>query len=204
MLQQKQHHPLQMAGFGGSGGGTKKNKKKAGGSSGVSGGSSSAPIKLKVQTQWDRYCDTLKGATIYPVAVRVVGSGDERGDWVEVGGVKSEGDSMTEIAVAMQRGLIVEHAKRLLTGQVKPNDVVEWGYGTPVSGDDEQTFTLVDKSVMDDAPKGVESKIGFQGTPDPNSGFYFSKAGRVSDKSDAARQRGNGSVLDMSVLPRRK
>ena len=66
-----------------------------------------------------RYCDKLKGAKIFPVAVRVV-NGEVKGEWLEVGRVKSEGDEFTEVAVAMQRGLIAEHAKRLLAaGETK-------------------------------------------------------------------------------------
>lgn len=134
-----------------------------------------------------RYCDKLKGAKIVPVAVRVV-NGDEKGEWLEVGRVKSEGDEFTEVAVAMQRGLIAEHAKRLLPLQVKPKDMVEWGYRA-TNSDDEPSWSPVDKSVCDDAPKGVEKKIGFEGSPDPNSGFYCHySSGRLVDKSDAAKQ----------------
>lgn len=104
-----------------------------------------------------------------------------------MGRVKSEGDEFTEVAVAMQRGLIVEHAKRLLPLQVKPKDLVEWGYKASDSDDDE--WSLVDKSVVDDGPKGVEKKVGFEGTPDPNSGFYCHySGGRLVDKSDQAKQ----------------
>ena len=134
-----------------------------------------------------RYCDKLKGAKIFPVAVRVV-NGDEKGEWLEVGRVKSEGDEFTEVAVAMQRGLIAEHAKRLLPLQVKPKDMVEWGYRA-TNSDDEPSWSPVDKSVCDDAPKGMEKKIGFEGSPDPNSGFYCHySSGRLVDKSDAAKQ----------------
>ena len=121
------------------------------------------------------------------MAVRVV-NGDEKGEWLEVGRVKSEGDEFTEVAVAMQRGLIAEHAKRLLPLQVKPKDMVEWGYRA-TNSDDEPSWSPVDKSVCDDAPKGVEKKIGFEGSPDPNSGFYCHySSGRLVDKSDAAKQ----------------
>ena len=137
-----------------------------------------------------RYCDKLKGAKIFPVAVRVV-NGEEKGEWLEVGRVKSEGDEFTEVAVAMQRGLIAEHAKRLLPLQVKPKDMVEWGYRTIGDNDDDEepSWSIVDKSVCDDAPKGVDKKIGFEGTPDPNSGFYCHySGGRLVDKSDEAKQ----------------
>jgi len=134
---------------------------------------------------FSRYCDKLKGAKIFPVAVRVV-DGDDKGEWLEVGRVKSEGDEYTEIAVATQRGLIAEHAKRLLPLQVKPKDVVEWGYRAAGSDDE---WSLVNKKVVDGAPKGVEKKVGFEGTPDPNSGFYCHySGGRIVDKSDEAKQ----------------
>ncbi len=95
---------LNMAGFGGGGGGMAKkgkgNKKK--------GGGAGAGIKLKPKPQWDRY-GKLKKATAVRVAVRVANDGsEEKGQWFEVGKVKSEEDSMTEIAVAMQRGIIAE------------------------------------------------------------------------------------------------
>ena len=224
--QQQQPHvqPLQMAGFGGGGssrGHTKKmTKKKTGGSNSTN--KAPPPLKLKAKTQWDRYCDpTLKAATSYPVAVRVLRSGSDDDnnasrDWIEVGRVKSEDNALTEIAVALQRGIIVEHAKRLVPGQVKPKDLVEWGYGTPRmstvdahDNDDDAlptTFTLVDhKSVLTDAPQGVERKMGFEGTPDPKTGLYCTaNSGRMLDRIDAAGERAKGSLLDRSVLPRIK
>lgn len=68
------------------------------------GGSDSAAnkeVKLKPKQQWDRY-NALKKESSVKVAVKV---GD---DWLEVGLVKSQGGSMTEIAVARQRALLVE------------------------------------------------------------------------------------------------
>ncbi len=93
---------LNMAGFGGGGGMAKKgkgNKKKGGGGAG---------LKLKPKPQWDRY-GKLKKASAVRVAVRVANDGsEEKGQWFEVGKVKSEENNFTEIAVAMQRGIIAE------------------------------------------------------------------------------------------------
>ena len=149
-------------------------KKKKGGSRSTN--TAPPPLKLKAKSQWDRYCDpALNAATSYPVAVRVIRSGSDNDnasrDWIVVGKVKSEDDALTEIAVALQRGIIVEHAKRLVPGQVKPKDLVEWGYGTPrmskvdAHDDDDDvrptTFILVDhKSVLKDAPE-VQTKFCF-------------------------------------------
>jgi len=47
---------------------------------------------------------------------------------------------------------------------------VEWGYAA--AGDDENNWTTVDKSVLSDAPDGIEKMIGFEGKPDPTTGFY--------------------------------
>ena len=87
-----------MAGFGGGGSGGKKkkknNKKKA------------APLSLKPKQQWDRYAN-LKASKAFKVAVRVINDSND-GEWYETGKVKSENDESTEIAVAMQRGIIAE------------------------------------------------------------------------------------------------
>ena len=183
--------PMWMAGFGGSGG---KNKKKGNKNKAVV-----VPQKLKAKTQWDRYCVNLKKSKSYSVAVRVTG-GDEEGEWVKVGKVKSDGVT-TEVAVILQRGIIAEHSKRLRPDKVKPKDAVEWGY----SEGDEEEFTLADKTVASNL-KGVERMVGFEGLPDPNTGSYCHyKEGRLVDKSDETKQLAQGSAtLDMSVLPRVK
>jgi len=95
---------LMMAGFGGGGGGgmgaskkNQKNKKAA-----------SLP-KLKAKAQWDRYVD-LKQCMKVVVGVKL-SSGDEEGDWLEVGKVRSENDEYTLIAIARQRALIAGKVK---------------------------------------------------------------------------------------------
>lgn len=184
--------PLRMAGFGGgdSVGKTKKGNKNK---------TAVVPQKLKAKSQWDRYCVDLKKSESYSVAVRVTG-GDETGEWVKVGKVKSDGVT-TEVAVVLQRGIIAEHSKLLRPDKVKPKDTVEWGYS---EGDGEE-FTLADKTVASNIAKGTEKKVGFEGLPDPNTGSYCNyKADRLGDKSDDVKQRAQGATLDMSVLPRRK
>eukprot|EP00566_Odontella_aurita_P021221 CAMPEP_0113563128 /NCGR_PEP_ID=MMETSP0015_2-20120614/20897_1 /TAXON_ID=2838 /ORGANISM="Odontella" /LENGTH=222 /DNA_ID=CAMNT_0000465075 /DNA_START=83 /DNA_END=752 /DNA_ORIENTATION=- /assembly_acc=CAM_ASM_000160 len=179
--------PLRMAGFGGIGSGGKKKKK------GNKNKAAVVPQKLKAKTQWDRYCVDLKKSESYSVAVRVTG-GDEGGEWVKVGKVKSDGVA-AEVAVILQRGIIAEHSKRLRPDKVKPKDAVEWGYS---EGDGEE-FTLADKTVASTITKGTEKKVGFEGLPDPNTGSYCHyKEGRLVDKSDDAKQLAHGATLDMS------
>mmetsp|Transcript_53722 Transcript_53722/g.160846 ORF Transcript_53722/g.160846 Transcript_53722/m.160846 type:complete len:92 (-) Transcript_53722:190-465(-) len=86
----------------------------------------------------------------------------------------------------MQRGLIAEHAKRLLPLQVLPKDVVEWAYIKDNDGEEE--WVLISKDICDDAPSGVEKKMGFEGLPDPASGFYCHyDQGRLVDRSDESK-----------------
>lgn len=61
-----------------------------------------------------------------------------------------------------------QHARRLYPLKVSPKVSVEWGYAAG-EGD---SWTTVDKSVLTDAPDGIEKKIGFEGKPDPSTGFY--------------------------------
>ena len=91
-----------MAGFGSSSTTNKKSKKNK-----------STPIKLKPKLQWDRYL-ALKECSIITAAVQ-----KDDGDWIDVGYIKSTEDVPTDIAVARQRALIAEHAKRLYPLQVR-------------------------------------------------------------------------------------
>jgi len=95
-----------MAGFGGSGSSKKVTKK-----------GSVSTLKLKPKTQWDKY-KNLNTASSVKVAVRVSNDGSEVGEWFHVGMIKSEEDEFTEEAVALQKGIITEHAKRLHPLQV--------------------------------------------------------------------------------------
>ena len=98
-----------MAGFGAPSG-NKKSKKKS---------SSATPIKLKPKLQWDRYL-AMKESTIITVAVQKINNdGDTTDDgWTDVGYVRSLNDELIDVAVARQRALIAEHAKRLFPLQV--------------------------------------------------------------------------------------
>lgn len=86
-------------------------------------GKTSKPTKnnnspvLKAKSQWDRYISLKKSISVR-VAARVANDGQDVGEWFEIGSVKSEGDEFTEAAVAFQRGIIAEHAKRLHPLQV--------------------------------------------------------------------------------------
>ena len=61
-----------------------------------------------------------------------------------------------------------KHANRLYPVQVSSKAQVEWGFYS----NDDDTWVTVDKSILDVADDGVEKKIGFEGTPYPNTGFY--------------------------------
>jgi len=162
---------LFMAGFGTAGGASKKDNKKV-----------TLP-KLKAKTQWDRYAD-LKQCKKVRVGVR-----SQDGDWMEVGRVRSENDEHTLVAIARQRALIADHAKRLYPVQIPTNSVLEWGYVMEDNdnGDDASsaTWVAVDKSSGADAPKGIEKKFGFEGISDKASGFYcYYSEGRVVERGE--------------------
>lgn len=77
--------------------------------------------------------------------------------------------------------------------QIPPNSVLEWGYLT--GEEDNQQWTLVDKSMGDDAPKGIEKKIGFEGKPDKNTGFYcYYHEGRIVDREDGGKGKKTSNV----------
>jgi len=142
------------AGFGGgdkSADSSKKKKKKE--------------AKLKPKQQWDRYIDFKKDTK-----VRVAVKPTAAEEWLEVGRVKSKNNQYTAIAVARQRAIIAEHAKRLYPMKVSAKIQVEWAY----FDDDKDDWAVVDKAVLtsDDVPAGVEKLIGFEGRPDPGTGFY--------------------------------
>jgi len=146
---------LYAGGFGGGGGKDTKKEKNA------------KEIKLKPKQQWDRYADFKREPKIQ-VGVRI--KDDDSEEWLEVGRVKSKDSEYTEAAVFRQRAIIADHAKRLFPLQLSSKKTLEWGYQT---GDDEDSeWKLVDKSCMTDAVEGLEKLVGFEGRPDPASGFY--------------------------------
>ena len=65
---------------------------------------------------------------------------------------------------------VLQHARRLFPLQVSTKDKIEWACWE--GSDDDGSWTVVDKSAVDAAPEGVEKLIGFEGKPDPASGFY--------------------------------
>jgi hypothetical protein len=60
--------------------------------------------------------------------------------------------------------------------QVSAKKTIEWAYSEAEGGE----WIHVDKSILDETalPDGIEKNIGFEGTPDPASGFYCVYDGR--------------------------
>mmetsp|Transcript_29912 Transcript_29912/g.63555 ORF Transcript_29912/g.63555 Transcript_29912/m.63555 type:complete len:219 (+) Transcript_29912:122-778(+) len=165
---------LFMAGFGGGETSSKRGKNKKRGAK--------LP-KLKAKAQWDRYAE-LKQCQKVTVGVRMKGDGGDNGDWMEVGRVRSENDEFTEVAVARQRALIAEHAKRLYPVQIPANAVLEWGY----LPEENSEWAVVDKSKGDEAPAGIEKKMGFEGISDKATGFYcFYHEGRIVEREEEGK-----------------
>jgi len=171
-----------MAGFGG---GASPSAAKKGKKSKKTGG---ALPKLKAKTQWDRYQTDLKTSKSATVGVRIKSSDEDdvTNEWMEVGRVRSATDEY-EMAIARQRALIAEHSKRLYVLQIPEDSILEWGMkrsGEEEEGE-EEVWTVVDKSSGDDAPKGIEKRIGFEGISDEATGFYcYYHEGRVIAKSE--------------------
>jgi hypothetical protein len=85
----------------------------------------------------------------------------------------------------------VQHAKRLYPLQVSPKDTLEWGYRNGDGGGDESAWAVADKSALDGieatSNKGLDRSIGFEGTPDPSTGFYcFYNEGRLVNGAEGA------------------
>uniref|UniRef100_A0A7S1YEK3 Uncharacterized protein n=1 Tax=Grammatophora oceanica TaxID=210454 RepID=A0A7S1YEK3_9STRA len=134
------------------------------------GGSDRAKVRPK--QQWDRY-KKMKKDKLVRVAVRV----DGQGDWLEVGRVKSQGSEYTEFALAVQKSLIIEHSRRLYPLQVSRKAKLECAYFETESED----WKVLEKKAVD-APDGIIKMVGFEGRPDPASGFYCRyEKGRLVD-----------------------
>lgn len=179
---------LSMAGFGAaSSSSTSKKQDKKG-----SGSSKQLVPKLRPKSQWDRYLD-MKQCKKITVGVRIRGddeSSSDNNNWMEVGRVRSESDEHLEVAVARQRALIAEHGKRLYPMKIPPNAVLEWGYlnGEEEGDEEKKEWLTVDKSKGDDAPDGIEKKIGFEGISHPPTGYYcFYNQGRIVEKEDEGK-----------------
>lgn len=79
---------------------------------------------------------------------------------------------------------IAQHAKRLYPLQVSPKDTLEWGYRKLDDGGNDGSdggWVVADKSVLDGVDaKGLERRVGFEGTADPSTGYYcFYNEGRL-------------------------
>mmetsp|Transcript_29298 Transcript_29298/g.61306 ORF Transcript_29298/g.61306 Transcript_29298/m.61306 type:complete len:218 (-) Transcript_29298:506-1159(-) len=164
--QPRSHETVLFAGFGGSGGDAKKKKE----------------TKLKPKQQWDRFLE-MKNEQKFRVAVRV--TDDEEEEWLEVGNVRSKGDKYTAAAVFRQRALVVEHARRLFPLRISQKDQVLWAFWN----EEPDEWILVDKSAVEDKkiPSTLEKVIGFEGRPDPSTGYYcvYNEGRLVNDNDDA-------------------
>jgi hypothetical protein len=164
---------LQMAGFGAAP--KKDNKKKS--------------SVLKPRQQWDRYL-ALKTSEGFAVAVSVADptststpTPDSQVEWLQVGIVKSKGNSYTEEAVMRQRLLIAEHSRRLYPQKILLKDTLDWAY---LNKDDQ--LVMVGKSLFGkvEMPADIEKMIGFVGLPDP-SGFYMKSSDGLAANSVTKR-----------------
>lgn len=89
--------------------------------------------------------------------------------------------------------LNLQHARRLFPLQLSTKDKIEWAYWD-AEGDD---WVIVDKSLLDDSiPDGLEKMIGFEGRPDPASGYYCKYNGGklVTDNGDDPMQKSSNKL----------
>ncbi|GKY91937.1 hypothetical protein MPSEU_000165300 [Mayamaea pseudoterrestris] len=156
--------------------------------------SSTTTTSLKPKQQWDRYLAMGKpkdGETVTTVNVAVRREAD--GEWFTVGAVRSASDVNIAAAVARQRSLIADHARRLHPLQISKQDKVEWGYSPQQNNvsTDGASWSVVDTKTIA-MESGLEKKIGFQGQEDPASGYYclYNGGRRVTGDSGAAEGKG--------------
>lgn len=67
--------------------------------------------------------------------------------------------------------------------QISAKDTIEWA----VWDADGEKWNIIDKSVLKgDMPDGIEKMIGFEGRPDPASGYYcmYNEGRLVNSESD--------------------
>jgi hypothetical protein len=179
---------LYMAGFGAA---TPSPSSSSSSSSGADSGG-----KLKAKTQWDRFLDLKQEATSYIVGVKIVADVGNDSDWLVVGQVRCRDESLLAAAVARQRGLLADHAKRLFPLKVTPQVKLAWGYFQADSGSTTTTaaptvaagttrlmatgsWVVIDPKTADSRNSSKETKdfdksIGYEGTPDPSTGYYCS------------------------------
>jgi hypothetical protein len=97
-----------------------------------------------------------------------------------------------------------QHAKRLYPLKVSSKKALEWGYCATLEkeGDESSTssWTVVDKSVLEASPlpEGLEKMIGFEGTPDPATGYYCVYA----EGLQTSRERSTASKVEGVSAPR--
>jgi hypothetical protein len=158
-------------------------------SSSSSSSSGDSGSKLKAKTQWDRYLELKQEATSYIVGVKIVAEVGNDSDWLVVGQVRCRDEkTLLAAAVARQRGLLADHAKRLFPLKVTPQVKLAWGYFQADTGSTEMTPTtggttlsatgswvVVDPKASDNSSsktKDFDKSIGYEGTPDPSTGYY--------------------------------
>lgn len=146
---------------------------------GKSGGAVPKRPPLKAKRQWDRFTDLARGSAT-TTTVEVGARKDAGASWLTVGQVRVEGDAVAA-AVARQRSLIAEHGKRLhLALKQVGKAPLQVGYR---ASPDEQFIPIsrADETELSDAA------FGFEGTADPDSGFYCHYAGgRLVQSGSAA------------------
>ncbi len=68
--------------------------------------------------------------------------------------------------------------------KIPANAVLEWGY----LPEEKSEWAVVDKSKGDEAPGGIEKKMGFEGISDMATGFYcFYHEGRIVEREDEGK-----------------
>ena len=81
--------------------------------------------------------------------------------------------------------------------QIPPNVILEWGYRSDSSVGEEEAggggnavWVMVDKSHGDDAPTGIEKRVGFEGISDKATKYYcFYNEGRIVERGKAGGRR---------------
>jgi hypothetical protein len=83
----------------------------------------------------------------------------------------------------------------LILRKVPPNAVLDWGYLPASENEEDGEWLVVDKTKGDDAPSGIEKKIGFEGIPDKNTGFYcYYHEGRIVAREEIGKGKKKSDV----------
>ncbi|KAJ1628755.1 hypothetical protein T492DRAFT_841342 [Pavlovales sp. CCMP2436] len=163
MLARARPHTAVSAGFG-------KGEAKA-------GDSKTAKGKLNAKKQWDRYIDLAKsGGAVAEVAVRK----DAEFEWKTVGRVCAVAELPAAAAAARQRALIEEHAKRIYLALLAEVGKAPLQVGVRVA----DGFELVGK---EDRALVSSEQLGFEGLPDPRTGYYCHYDNGRLQSSDSAK-----------------